>query len=117
VKFLADENVELGIVEYLRLSDNDVLYITEKSPGILDSAVIGLANKEKRVIITNDKDFGEIIFLQRKVSVGIILMRFGNENLSIKIASLKILLSKYNKKITGHFVVIDEERIRIRPIS
>jgi len=117
VKFFADENVESQIVEYLRLSGNDVVYITEISPGATDNTVLELAKKEKRILITNDKDFGEIVFLQRKATAGIVLMRFDNEDSSVKIASLKTLLNKYNKKMANHFVVIDEERIRIRPIS
>ena len=70
MKFLIDESVEKPIVDWLRDQKYDVIYITEKSPAITDEEVIKIANSESRILITNDKDFGELIFCQGRINTG-----------------------------------------------
>ena len=60
-----------------------------------------IANKEKRVLITNDKDFGELVFLQKKLSAGIILIRVRNQDVKQKLNVLKKLLNYYPKNNEG----------------
>ena len=62
MKFLIDESVEKPIVDWLRDQKYDVMYVAESSSGITDEEVIRFANSETRILITNDKDFGELIF-------------------------------------------------------
>jgi predicted nuclease of predicted toxin-antitoxin system len=66
VKFLADECVDRQIVERLRRERHEVLYFVEMEPGISDDEVRNLANLEKSILLTADKDFGELIFRQGK---------------------------------------------------
>jgi len=76
MKFLADENVEKPIVDMLRDKGHDVLFMSEITSGTIDDQLLEQANLEARTLLTNDKDFGELIYLQRKIATGIILMRF-----------------------------------------
>ena len=117
LKFLADVNVEKDIVELLRAFGFDVLWIPDYNCRMNDEELLNLANKEDRILVTNDKDFGEIIFLQKKVSAGIILIRVKGQNIGKKIRSLKKLLKYYVDRISGNFVVISDKRIRIRPLE
>mgnify|MGYP002628041632 FL=1 len=62
---LADEGVERQIVERLRSDGHSVAYIAEMSPGISDEVILAQANDERALLVTFDKDFGELVFRQR----------------------------------------------------
>jgi len=80
VKFLADVNVEKEIIDLIREMGYNILWIAESNPTMRDNEVLDLANKEKRILITNDKDFGELVFWQKKLTVSIILFRVKGQN-------------------------------------
>lgn len=117
MKFLADENIEKPLVDFLRSKGFDVLYVCEQHKSISDEEVLYLSNREERVLLTNDKDFGELIFLQRKISAGIVLIRLFSEDTSDKIVLFDKLLEEYSNKLERHFVVLTERRIRIRKLD
>ncbi len=116
MKFLIDESVEKPIVDWLRDQKYDVTYIAESSSGITDEEVIRIANCENRILITNDKDFGELIFRQGRITKGILLIRTTNEESSKKLRLVKEVLDKAKNKLRGNFVVVNEVGIRIRKI-
>jgi len=74
------------------------------------------ANCESRILITNDKDFGELIFRQGRITQGILLIRASNEESSNKIRLVKEVIKKVKNKIRGNFIVVNETGIRIRKI-
>ncbi len=63
--FLADENFPIASVRLLRKSGLDVVAVIEESPGISDAAILQRAEHERRIILTFDRDYGELIFRQR----------------------------------------------------
>jgi len=79
MQFLVDESAGLGIVRCLRSLGHDVASVQEDRPGIQDSELCNWANREERAIITNDKDFGKLIF-QRRLRV---------EGLSFSVCGMK----------------------------
>ena len=66
--FLADESIDRQIVEQLGEEGHTVFYVAEMDPGISDDSVLSLANEKDAVLITADRDFGEMIFRQKKIS-------------------------------------------------
>ncbi len=114
LKFIADVNVEKSLIDFLRKKNFDVLWIPDYDCQLKDDELLNLANKEKRILITNDTDFGELIFLQNRVTTGIVLLRIKGQDVKKKLRSLSKLISLYSDKIENHFVVITERRIRIR---
>jgi len=116
MKFLADESIEKPVVDWLRGQDLDVRYITEITPSINDEEVIRLANDEGRILITNDKDFGELVFRQSKIVLGVLLIRAINERASNKIRLVREVLEKARNKLAGYFVVVNEAGIRMKKI-
>ena len=114
MKFLIDESVEYSLVITLRKLGYNVSSVSEESPSLEDRDVIGLAYSEERVIITNDKDFGELIYRQKFSHKGVILFRLKSENKETKLNRLKILLEKYSDKIQGRFTVVTDSAIRFR---
>ena len=117
LKFLADVNIEKRVVDFLRSAGHDVLWIPDYDCHLDDESLLNLAFQENRIIVTNDKDFGELNFLQRKPSAGIILFRIDEQNVRVKITILKNMLLKYPEKFYLHFVVIARKRIRFIPLE
>ena len=75
MKFFADEGVDLQIVARLRDEGHDVWYAAEDIAGTDDEEILSLANQEERILITRDKDFGELAYRDKKVHAGIVLNR------------------------------------------
>jgi len=116
VRFLADENVEQPIVDALREAGHDVICVSEVVPGAPDRDVLGLANAQSRLLLTNDKDFGELSYREGLVSTGVVLLRFQTENGSRKAVLLLDALADTVDRLAGHFAVVVEGRVRLRPL-
>lgn len=116
MRFLLDENVERSIAIALQQEGYDIACVGDECPGAPDHAVLNLACREKRILVTNDTDFGEMVVRQGILSSGVVLMRFSSEEISRKIATLKHLLAHHREKLHKHFVVINEKQIKIRPL-
>ena len=108
MKFLADENVEKVVVDWLRGEGFDVLYIAEISPSV---------NDEQRVIITNDKGFGELIFYRKEPVIGLILIRAKDESAANKVELIREVIGKLGDRMMRHFIVVNEIGIRIKSIG
>ena len=76
MKFVADEGIDLQIVENLRKNGYDVLYVAESASGSLDDIILKTANEENRILMTRDKDFGDLVFRDQMVHSGIVLNDF-----------------------------------------
>lgn len=115
-RFLADENVPPEVIDLVRQSGKDVTWIKEICPGADDDTVLELAHSEGRVLITFDKDFGEMAFLRGKTSVaGVLLLRprlRGPEYLAGFVAA--VLSQPIGWE--GHFCVAREGRVRAVPM-
>ena len=117
LQFLADVNVEKPIIDYLKKLGFNVKWIPDFDCKISDDSLLDLARKEERILITNDKDFGELIFWQKKISHGVILFREKSQNSTEKIRLLSLLLRKLLQKIPHHFVTLGNKKIRIQPLE
>ena len=83
--FIADESVDRDIVQRLRREGHQVWYVAEMDPGISDDDVLELANRETALLLTADKDFGEMVFRQRRFSGGIVLTRLAGLSAQLQI--------------------------------
>lgn len=113
MKFLVDECVGNGVARWLQSQGYDVISVLEVSPGISDDVVLQKAVREGRILITTDKDFGDIVFRNRKLHCGIILLRLSDWQINRKIAAIEALLQKHSDALTGNFVVLTDQSIRI----
>lgn len=75
MRFFADENLERPIIEGLRGQGHDVMTVPSEGKGTSDPDVLALSSTEDRIFVTNDKDFAELVFLQKQVAAGVILIR------------------------------------------
>lgn len=115
MRLLVDANVAYRLVAVLQKVGHDVLSILETSPNITDEEVIRLALKEKRTIVTCDKDFGELIFKKGLAHRGIILLRVRDERFQTQAKLLQKFFSKHStKEIQEHFWVLTDSDSRVR---
>ena len=117
IKFLADVNIEKELVDYLTGQGYDTKWIPDYDCEMLDEDLLRMANFEERIFITNDKDFGELIFLQRKLSTGVILFRVKGQRTRDKVKLIRKLLERYGTKLLYHFVVATKNKFRFIPME
>ena len=114
MRLLANENFPGLAITALRLRGHDVLWIREDSPGISDRAVLSRATVEGRILITFDKDFGELVFrLGFNAPSGIILFRIPPNSPSF-VAQTAVTVLESRTDWAGHFSVVDENRVRMK---
>ena len=113
MRFLVDECTGPAVADWLRSQGHDVFSVYDSARGSDDDAVIEKALVENRIIITNDKDFGEMVFRKRRPHHGLILMRLDDERSKSKIRVLKRLLENHAKSLPEQFVVMTEKKVRL----
>ena len=113
MRFLVDECTGPAVAQWLRQQNHDVISVFDEIRGADDKEVIQKASEQNRILITNDKDFGELVFREKKLHKGVILLRLEDERVANKIAVLKELLEKYENSLSGHFIVVTETIVRI----
>lgn len=113
LRFLADENCDFAIIRALRSQGFDVLAVSEYTQRSDDRVLIDLAFNEQRILLTEDKDFGWLVYVSRVESAGVILLRFpGNRRIGLVAAVLQ-LVQERGDEIRGRFVVMQPGRVRI----
>lgn len=113
MKFLVDECVGHSVAQWLNQNNFDAISIYDATPGINDNLVLKQAFSENRILITSDKDFGEMIFKNNQEHCGILLLRLIDERPANKIQILSIVLQNHAQDLMGNFVVATEKTIRI----
>lgn len=114
MKFLADEGVDRQIVERLRENGLSVLYVAEIEPGISDDEVLNQANRETALLLTTDKDFGELVFRQGRVIQGVILIRLAGLSPTHKSEIVSSVIREHAGELPQAFTVITPGAVRIR---
>ena len=117
LKFLVDESSGRRLYNFLKDQSCDVKFSYDIIPAASDATILKLAEKEKRILITNYKDFGELVFRLKKPSSGVILLRLKSDNPQNRQKYLLYLLNKYQNSLYSNFVVISEKHIRIRNLN
>jgi len=112
--FLADESVDKQIVIKLRNEGFQVKYIAEISPGVSDEIVLNHATNVDAILITADKDFGELVFRQNKITNGIILFRLHGLSQNEKADIVGESILNHLNELSNCFTVISKKSIRIR---
>ncbi|MBV7327314.1 DUF5615 family PIN-like protein [Chloroflexi bacterium TSY] len=113
---LADENCPQDLVNALRARGHDVSWIRTDSPGVKDPEILARAQDEERIVLTFDKDFGELAFRYKlPAQSGIILCRLHGLP-PTQLVQLVLHALDSQPSWNGLFAVITEERVRIIPL-
>jgi predicted nuclease of predicted toxin-antitoxin system len=119
LRFLADESCDFGVVRVLRADGYDVLAVSEFTRRSDDRELINLSSQENRVLLTEDKDFGWLVFVSHVDSAGVILIRFpGNARKSL-VGTIRRVVQDHSDEIVGAFIVVQPGHVRIsrKPVN
>ncbi len=113
-KFIVDECTGISVVHFLRQQGYDAIGVSEAMPQAIDADILQRAVIEERIVVTNDKDFGDMIFRDRRSHRGVVLLRLSDDLVATKLRVLTAVLAEHVDKLADRFVVATEENIRIR---
>lgn len=116
MKFLADENIDRAMVQWLRSMGHDVVWAAEESPETQDSELLRMADSDGRIFITNDLDFGEIVYREGLVAHGILLLRLRQAGQEDRLQLIQAHWPQIEARLAGNFVVMSDRKLRVRPL-
>ena len=117
MKFIVDENLGPSISNWLKNKGFDTFCVLQEATSVDDTIVLDIANNEDRIIVTNDKDFGELVFKNRLPCKGVILLRLDDNSLLGRINALENLFENYFNLISqDNFIVVSGENVRIKKL-
>lgn len=116
MKFLLDENIDARLLPFLQDLGHDITSVAKDYfYGLFDEDVLAMAYHENRILLTNDRDFGELIFRQQLPHSGIILFRLAPNDADIDLRKKRLqhVLTNYTDQL-HHFLVVTQKSVRIR---
>lgn len=114
MNLVADESVDQPIVERLRQDGHAVAAVAELSPSISDDEVLRQASEQSALLITGDKDFGELVYRLGRVHAGVVLLRLNGLSSDAKAKLVSETFQKRGHEMVGAFSVISAGMVRIR---
>src|SRR6187200_1827521 len=112
MRFLVDECTGPGVAAWLQQQNHDVYSVYDQSPGAADDNLLDLACRDNWILITNDGDFGELIFRGGRPHRGVVFLRLNDERAANKILVLGRLLASCASQLPGQYVVVTETQVR-----
>jgi predicted nuclease of predicted toxin-antitoxin system len=116
VRWLADECVDAALVARLRADGHDVIYMAEIVPAASDAEVMARALRDNRLLLTEDKDFGDLVFRQGRQAPGIVLLRVDPSMHALKRDRLAAAIARFGDNLFGRYMIVEEARFRSRPM-
>jgi predicted nuclease of predicted toxin-antitoxin system len=113
MRFLADESCDFAVVRALRASGYDITAVSEITPRAKDSNVISLAVREERILLTEDKDFGRLVYAHGQKTLGVIFLRYPNSARKQISKDVVKFVKQQRERLIGCFNTIQPGRIRI----
>ena len=112
MRLLVDECTGPAVARWLREQKHEVFSVYEVARGMDDDAIIQKAFDENWILITNDKDFGEKVYRERRPHRGVVFLRLEDERAAKKIDTVRRLLEGYADRLVDNFVVVTERQVR-----
>jgi predicted nuclease of predicted toxin-antitoxin system len=117
MRLLADECVDGRLIAGLRGAGHDVVTVRQASRGAGDRSVIEMARQEGRVLVTEDKDFGDLVFRHGLGVPGLILLRYVQSDVRAVLARLLAVVDRHRDEVHGLHVVVTAKRTRTRRLG
>lgn len=114
MRFLADEGVDAGIVKAIRDDGHDVRWMAEETGGVKDHVILDAAVSDARILLTEDKDFGELVYRRRLQHRGVVLIRVDGISNVRKGRIVARAVQQHETALAGSFTVVQHATIRIR---
>ena len=118
MRWLADECISASLVASLRSAGHDVVFAAEDFQSARDRDLLQFALREHRLLLTEDKDFGDLVFGPALLATtGVILMRIADERSHLAWPRLEAAINRFGENLFGGFLVVEEARFRIRKLK
>lgn len=114
MKILVDVGVSKAVERWLASQDLDVVAVRDLDPGMSDRAILTLAATEQRLVITMDKDFGELVVRSGRLHAGVLLLRLDDADGQEKLNVVKQIFALYRDVLAGNYCIYQGGRLRIR---
>jgi predicted nuclease of predicted toxin-antitoxin system len=114
MNLVADEGVDWQIVDRLRRDGHAVVYVAELERSLPDDRVLSHANEIDALLLTADKDFGDLVFRQNRLSAGVVLLRLAGLSPESKASRVADALRDHGGEMRHAFSVISPGIVRIR---
>ena len=112
MRFLVDECTGPAVAHWLRDQSHEVFSVYEEARGTADDDILDKAYSEHWILITNDKDFGEKVYREKRPHHGVIFLRLQDERAASKIDAIQKLLCRYEDQLADAFAVVTETQVR-----
>ncbi len=116
MRLLADESCDFGVVLALRAAGHDVVAIAEVSPREKDESVIKRALREERIVVTEDKDFGQLVYANRQATGGVLFLRFPAKARASIARTVVDTVQRRGETLKGKFGAVQPGRVRFSRI-
>ncbi len=112
--FLLDECADHQIGDRLGAEGHAILFVSEMDPGVPDEIVLSLANERGAILVTADKDFGELVFRARRATGGVLLVRLAGLSPDAKADAVAAAVEAHGHEMARAFSVVSPGRVRVR---
>ncbi|MCL5784122.1 MAG: DUF5615 family PIN-like protein [Patescibacteria group bacterium] len=114
MKFLIDEDISPKLAGFLHRLGHSAIHIRDIKISLADDQILELSVTQESIVITEDKDFGELVFKNTQSAKGVILLRLEDQTVQNTKRAINWLLSNYSSnRIQNHFVVVTEKSGKI----
>ena len=113
MELLADESCAGSVIRALREAGHDLVAIAEVAKGASDESVMERAFAEGRILITEDRDFGELVYAAGRSTAGVVFVKFHSRARRAKPAAVREAVAKLGERLRGGFAVVEPERVRL----
>ena len=114
LKFLIDVGVGKKVEKWFVNQGYDIKCVRDIDPRMLDKEILKIAVSEKRMVITMNKDFGELVYNSGLLHAGVLLLRLEDAESNEKVKVVEKILEKYSEKLLNKFCVFKDDKLRIR---
>ncbi|MCA9186407.1 MAG: DUF5615 family PIN-like protein [Pirellulaceae bacterium] len=112
MRFLVDECTGPTVARWLRDRSHEVFSVYDEARGAADDDILDRAYSENWIVITNDRDFGEKVYRDKRPHHGVIFLRLQDERAASKISAIEKLLDAHEERLADAFVVVTETQVR-----
>jgi predicted nuclease of predicted toxin-antitoxin system len=114
LRFLVDENLGASLASHLKALGHDAVPVSERARGASDEQVLALAVKEQRILVTEDKDFGALVFRRGMPHAGLLLVRLRRSMPAQVRVAIEAAITAGGDRLQGRFAVVREGTLRLR---
>jgi predicted nuclease of predicted toxin-antitoxin system len=114
VNILVDVSAGQAVADAIRHLGHDTQFVRDRDPKMPDTNILTWAVGEQRLVVTMDKDFGELVYRSGQPHAGVLLLRLEAARTAEKVRVVTDILTTYGNQLPGHFAVYQDGRLRIR---